>query len=194
MTRIVLGIAVAATVSIACSQVKSGDSSSSQKQHATSVFHLVISKSPVLKTGASSIAAEYAYVARVHVPPPGRGERLQVWFFRKPISEEAVTAISRGEGRTLKESKYAVLILHLDKGGNLSQADMTYVIPGTSVARTLAWKPDDLKRYFSDYIFKENRLFLRSKGIFSDDEGGAEHLKLSWDVELNLPVIQEPTR
>ena len=62
------------------------------------------------------------------------------------------------------------------------------------MARTVAWTPDELKKYFSEYSFDGKRLVLKSKGGYSDSESGREKLRLSWDVDLNLPIVREVKR
>jgi len=91
--------------------------------------------------------------------------------------------------RELKKSDYAALVLFLDKDNKVWQANLSYVIPGTTVARTVAWKPEELKKYFSDYQFDGKRLTLKSTGSYSETESGKEKLRLSWNVDFNLPVF-----
>jgi hypothetical protein len=67
-------------------------------------------------------------------------------------------------------------------------------VPGTTVARTVAWKPEELKKYFSAYQFDGKRLVLKSKGRYSESENGRENLRLSWDVDVNLPVVRDVKR
>ena len=90
--------------------------------------------------------------------------------------------------RELKKSDYAALVLFLDKDNKVWQANLSYVIPGTTVARTVAWKPEELKKYFSNYRFDGKRLILKSNGSYSETESGKEKLRLSWTVDFNLPV------
>lgn len=84
---------------------------------------------------------------------------------------------------------YAAFVLFLDKANKLWQANLSYVIPGITVAITVAWKPDELKKYFSSYQFDGKRLTLKSKGSYSDMESGKENLRLAWNVDFNLPVF-----
>jgi hypothetical protein len=69
------------------------------------------------------------------------------------------------------------------------EVNLSYVIPGITVARTVAWKPDELKKYFSNYQFDGKRLTLKSKGSYSDMESAKEKLRLAWNVDFNLPVF-----
>jgi hypothetical protein len=68
------------------------------------------------------------------------------------------------------------------------------VVPGTTVARTVAWKSEELQKYFSDYAFDGKWLILKSRGSYAESEKGRETLRLSWDVDLNLPVVREVKR
>jgi hypothetical protein len=77
----------------------------------------------------------------------------------------------------------------LDKDNKVWQANLSYVIPGTTVARTVAWKPEELKKYFSNYQFDGKSLILKSKGSYSEQESGKEKMRLSWDVDFNLSVF-----
>jgi len=86
------------------------------------------------------------------------------------------------------------LVLFIGKDKKIWQANLSYVVPGTTVARTVAWKPDELKKYFFDYSFDGKRLVLKSKGGYSDSESSREKLRLSWDVDLDLPVVREVKR
>jgi hypothetical protein len=50
-------------------------------------------------------------------------------------------------------------------------------------------RPEELKKYFSNYHFDGKRLMLKSKGSYSEQESGKEKMRLSWNVDLNLPVF-----
>ncbi|HZO86390.1 MAG TPA: hypothetical protein VFC26_14320, partial [Verrucomicrobiae bacterium] len=76
----------------------------------------------------------------------------------------------------------------------ISQANLSYLVPAITVARTVAWKSEDVQRYFSDYRFDGKRMVLKSKGSYSESEKGYEKLRLSWDVDLNLAVVREVRR
>jgi hypothetical protein len=77
----------------------------------------------------------------------------------------------------LRRRGYAALALFLDARNNLWQVNASYVVPGTTVARTVAWKPEELKAYFSRVTFSGGRLVLKSAGRYAD-----------------LPVIREVRR
>src|SRR5262245_59841175 len=150
---------------------------------------LVVNESTVLKSGASKIVTQSALVTLAHGLIPGNSEGLEIQFFIKPITEAAVTDILKNGAKELKRSDYAALVLFLDKDNRVWQANLSYVVPGTTVARTVAWKPEELKKYFSTYQFNGKRLVLNSNGSYSETESGKEKLRLSWNVDFNLPVF-----
>ena len=182
---------LAVAVCFAASHVsaQSGAHFNSQDFNTKSVFELVVSDSSALKAGASRIVTQSAFVTLVHGLIPGNSEGLEIQFFTKPVTETAITDILENGARELKKSDYAALVLFLDKDNKVWQANLSYVIPGTTVARTVAWKPEELKKYFSDYQFDGKRLTLKSTGSYSETESGKEKLRLSWNVDFNLPVF-----
>lgn len=62
------------------------------------------------------------------------------------------------------------------------------------MARTVAWKPEELQKYFSDFSFDGTRLVLKSRGNYSESEKAQDRLSLSWVVDLNLLVGREVKR
>jgi hypothetical protein len=150
----------------------------------------VVNDSSVLRAGASKIVAQSAFVALVHGLIPGNSAGWEIQFFAKPITEAAMADILKNGAKELKKSDYAALVLFLDKDNKVWQANLGYVIPGTTVARTVGWKPEELKKYFSNYQFDGTKLRLKSKGSYSDTESGKEKLRLSWDVDFVMPVYR----
>jgi hypothetical protein len=156
-------------------------------------FELNVDKSKYLKPGASKIQSQSAFVSLAHDLLPGKSDGLEVLFFTKPVTEALLPDLLNNDAKELKKSDYAALVLFLDKQNKVSQVNLTFVVPGTTVARTVAWRPDDLKNYFSQANFNGRRLVLKSKGTYSDSDSD-ESLKLSWDIDLDLPVIREVKR
>jgi len=113
-------------------------------------------------------------------------------FLTKPVTESALPDIMTNDAKELRRSSHAALVLYLDKDNKVSQANLSYVVPGTTVARTVAWKPDELKRYFSNLSFERGRVLLKSTGNYS--EAGQDTMKLSWNIDLDLPVKREVNR
>jgi hypothetical protein len=154
-----------------------------------SVFELVVHDSSVLKAGASRIVTQSAFVTLAHGLIPGNSAGLEIQFFTKPITEAAITDMLKNGAKESPKSDYAAFVLFLDKNNKVWQANLSYVIPGTTVARTVAWKPEEVKKYFSNYQFDGKRLILKSKGSFSEQQSGKEKMRLSWNVDFNLPVF-----
>ena len=157
-------------------------------------FELVVSESNALKPGTSKIATQSAYVTLAHGLVPGNSDGLEIQFFPKPITEKAKADILENDAKELKKTSYAAFVLYMGKDNKIWQANLSFVAPGVTVARTVAWKPEELQKYFSDFRFDGKRLVLKSKGSYSESEKGQEKLRLSWDVDLNLPVLREVKR
>ena len=153
------------------------------------VFELVNHQAGVIAQGSTRIAAQSAFVVLSHGLMPGNSDGLEIQFFTKPPTEEARHDVLENDAKQLRKSDYAALVLFLDKERTVWQANLSYVVPGTTVARTVAWQPDDLKKYFSDYQFDGKRLRLKSKGTYSELNSKQEAMTLSWDVNLDLPVF-----
>lgn len=168
---------------------QSGAQFNAQDFNTRSVFELVVNDSRVLKVGASKIVTQSAFVTLAHGLIPGNSEGLEIQFFTKPITEAAIADILKNRARELKKRDYAAFVLFLDKANKLWQANLSYVIPGITVAITVAWKPDELKKYFSSYQFDGKRLTLKSKGSYSDMESAKENLRQALNVDFNLPVF-----
>ena len=168
---------------------QSGAQFNAQDFNTRSVFELVVNDSSVLKVGASKIVTQSAFVTLAHGLIPGNSEGLEIQFFTKPITEAAIADILKNRAKELTKRDYAAFVLFLDKANKLWQANLSYVIPGITVAITVAWKPDELKKYFSSYQFDGKRLTLKSKGSYSDMESAKENLRLAWNVDFNLPVF-----
>jgi hypothetical protein len=153
------------------------------------VFELVVNDSSVLRRGPSRIVTQNAFVTRVHGLIPGNSEGLEIQFFTKLITETAAANLLKSGAEELKKSDYAALVLFLDKNNKIWQVNLSYVVPGTTVARTVAWKPEELKKYFSNYQYDGKRLLFKSNGSYSETEAGKEKIWLSWNVDFNLPVF-----
>jgi hypothetical protein len=146
------------------------------------------------KTGTSSIVAESAYLTLAHGLIPGNSDGLEIMFFARPFTEAARADVLNNDAKDLRKGSYAALVLFLDKQHKVWQANLSYVVPGTTVGKTVAWKRDDIEKYFSDLQFDGKQLVLKSKGNYSESESGEEAMRLSWNVDINLPVIREVKR
>jgi len=157
-------------------------------------FELVVDKSKYLKPGTSKVSAQSAFVSLAHGLIPGNSDGIEVWFFSKPVTEASLPDIINHDAKEMRRSSYAALVLFLDKEKKLWQVNLSYVVPGTTVARTVAWKPDELNRYFSNMSFKDGRLTLKSTGRYSESEPTEDVINLSWQVDLDLPVKRRVQR
>lgn len=157
---------------------------------ANASFELVVEKSNYLPLGKSRIQSQSALVSHAH-GLPGNSDGIEIVFLEKPITEALLADVLNSGAKQLKASTYATLVLFLDKQNKVWQVNSSYVIPGTTVARTIAWKSDELKKHFSTVTFDGQRVVLKSKGNYSDAPSDPEAIRLAWDVDLNLPVIRE---
>jgi hypothetical protein len=157
-------------------------------------FELVVVDSKALKSGTRKIAAQSAYVTLAHGLVPGNVDGLEIQFFPTQATEKVKADIVENDARELKKSSYTALVLFLGKDNKIWQANLSFVVPGTTAARTVAWKPEELKKYFSDCQFDGKRLVLKTKGSYAESEKDREQLRFSWNVDLNLPVVHEVRR
>ena len=171
-------------VSLSCA----GDKFDQRDFQTDATFELVVSKSKYLRPGTSKITSQSAYVSLTHGLIPGNSNGLEVMFFTKPVTQATLPDIISNDAKELRKSDYADMVLFLDKENKVRQVNLSYVVPGTTIARTVAWKPDELKRYFSDMTVNDGRLVLKSTGSYSEDESAQEVFKLTWDIDLDLPV------
>jgi hypothetical protein len=154
------------------------------------LFNLDVQKSKVLKLGKSRLETKSAFVTYTNEFFEGATNALKVQFFTQPIMEEARAKLLRGDNQEISRGGYATLVLFLDNDENqIWQANLTYVVPGTTVARTVAASPEELTKYFSDFHFDHNRLQLKSRGSYTAPDSKEETLTLSWNADLDLPVI-----
>jgi hypothetical protein len=156
-------------------------------------FDLAVDKSTVLKTGKSHVDAQSVFITHTNEFLRGRGIALKIQFFAKPIDAAANARLMKNDrdNNALTGAGAAFFVLQLDDRNAVKQADLSYQIPGTTVARTIAWLPDSLAKYFSDLRFENGRVRLKSKGTYvTGPDSPNEVLTLSWDVDLDAPVIE----
>jgi hypothetical protein len=151
-------------------------------------FELTVTRSTVLKPGASRIVTMSAFATLTHGLMPGNSDGLEILFFTQPITDAARVDILERGARELRSRDHAALVLFLDKDKRVWQVNASYVTRGKTVGRTVAWTPDDLKQ-FAHYRFDGTRLTLKSQGRYVDANSGDEQLSLSWEVDVNLPVF-----
>jgi hypothetical protein len=157
-------------------------------------FELVVENSKALRRGASKITASSALVSLVHGLSPGNVDGLEVLFFESPVTERDLPDLMSNDAREKRRGSYAAMVLYLDKQNRVSQVNLSYVVPGTTVARTVSGTPDELKRYFSRATFKDGRLTVKSTGAYSEADPAQDVFKLTWNVDLDLPVKRDVRR
>jgi hypothetical protein len=189
----VLGIIVILFCSMFPTAIYSESAPSSVQQFQTrALFQLDVRKSTELKLGKSSLETKSAFVIYTNEFFAGKTNALKVQFFTQPIGEEARTKLLRNDNREIIRGGYAALVLFVDERNQIWQANLTYVIPGTTVVRTVASNREELTKYFSDYHFDQNRLRLKSKGSYNTAPDSKEEiLTLSWDTDLVIPVYDQ---
>ena len=166
--------------------------STSQQFQTSASFSLAVHKSNVLKLGKSSLATNSAFVTYTNEFFAGKTNALKIQFFTQPMVEEARAKLLRNDNKEISRGGYAALVLFLDERNQIWQVNLTYVIPGTTVVRTVASNREELMKYFSDYRFEQNRLRLKSKGTYNTAPDSTEEIfTLSWDTDLDIPVFDQ---
>jgi hypothetical protein len=171
---------------LAPSVASPGDAYRPEDFRTTSVFELVVESFGVLRPGPSRIAAKSAVATRVRGLTSGNSAGLEILFVSEPITQTSHADAVLRQARDLRKRDHAGLVLYVDAQGKIWQVNLEYVVPGTTVSRTIAWKPEELQQ-FSRSTLDGTRLTLRSKGLYR--ESGGERFTLSWDVDVSVPVI-----
>ncbi len=189
----VLGIIVILFFSAFSTAIYSESTPSTVQQfQRRALFQLDVQKSTVLKLGKSSLQTKSAFVTYTNEFFAGKINALKVQFFTQPIGEESRAKLLQNDNREISRGGYAALVLFVDERNQIWQANLTYVIPGTTVVRTVASNREELTKYFPDYHFDQNRLRLKSKGSYNTAPDSKEEiLTLSWDTDLDIPVYDQ---
>jgi hypothetical protein len=161
-----------------------------QQPVTTAVFDLMNQQTGVLKKGSSRIVAVSAWAGRVAKEKPYNTEALEIEFFTAPLTAADEADLATNFGRNVKKRHYAAFVIFLDTARHATQVNMTFVVPGSTVVRTVAYTATRLKSDFADLRFDGKRLRFKSRGTFDDTNEAKELLRLSWDVELDLPVVE----
>lgn len=121
----------------------------------------------------------------------GQTTALKILFTSEPITNEArINSLNKGNDEKLTNYKdHAYLVLFLDKNNEIWQVNYTVVLTGKTVARTLAWKPNELLKFSSNYMFDGKRVKLNNKGKYQDQKTENDPVTITWDVNFNLPVF-----
>ena len=155
-------------------------------------FDLDVQKSKVLTIGRSHIDAASAFVTYTDEFFGGRTNALAIQMYAAPIDAAARARLltNHKDDRELSRSGSVYLVLFVDKENRITQANLTYAIPGTTVVRTVAYIQSDISRWFSDYRYAGGRLHLKSKGAYATGaDSPDEQLTMSWDVDLDEAVV-----
>ncbi len=183
-------LALAASIVAFASTADSQDTLRPQDfRAATAVFELVVESSSVLRPGPSKIVAKSAVATRVRGLMPGNAAGVEIAFLSQPVTETRADTLAR-QARDLRKRDHAVLVLYLDVRHKIWQVNLEYVVPGTTVVRTIAGTPEELQP-FSGASLDDRRLTLKSKGLYR--ETGGERFTLSWDVDVSVPVLSPTT-
>ena len=159
----------------------------------TGRFDLSVDRSTVLRAGKSHVETKSAFAVYNAKFFAGRISGLEVHLYASPIdarARERLLANPRDDQQLLAGGA-AYFIFLLDRESRITQANLTIVVPGTTVARTVAYTTADIAKWFSDYHYVSGRLHLNSKGAYaSTADSKDEKLSMAWDVTLDLPVVE----
>ena len=169
--------------------VQSSDSRASKKSYCSATFRLEVKKSDAMKLGSEQINCVNAIAVPMH--REGRGQFTGVDIFFAPRTKNGNLPNSTEE---IQHGDYANLNLMTDAAGRVTQVNLTVVRPGKTVARTIAWKPEDLKKYFSDVAITSDRVVLKSSGTYDDAQAESEQASLQWEVNVNVQITDKARR
>jgi hypothetical protein len=154
------------------------------------MFDLLNQQTGVLKKGSSHITAVSACVGRVAKEKPYGTEALEIEFFMAPLTAADQADLATNFGRNVKKHDYAAFVIFLDTARHATQVNMTFVVPGSTVVQTVAYTATKITSDFSDLHFDGKRVRFKSKGMFDNLNAAKELLRLSRDVDLDLPVVE----
>src|SRR5215467_14303686 len=131
-------------------------------------FDLDVRKSTVLALGKSHIDATSAFVTLTDEFFGGRTNALAIQMYAAPIDAAARARLlkNHSDDTVLGRSGAAYLVLFLGKDNRITQVNLTYIIPGSTVVRTVAYLESDIAKWFADYRYADGRLHLNSKGTY----------------------------
>ena len=123
----------------------------------------------------------------------GRTMALKIQMFTSPIDAAARGRLAKNDedNRELSRAGSATFVLFLDRQNRIRQANLTYIVPGTTVVRSVAITADEIAKLFGDYHYADGRLRLKSKGAYATGaDSPDEILSLAWDISLDAPVVE----
>ena len=117
-----------------------------------------------------------------------RTEGFRIDLYTKPVTAPGGGDLPAADVARSEKAGVAVVMILLDKQGGIAQANVTMVIPGSTVTRTVAWKPTDLESWSAGFHHDGGRLTLRHNGVLSEVNAKGEPLELAWKFDIDLPV------
>ena len=174
-------------VCLALSLSQTGNIPPASKTHLRAIFELDVKRSDVIKAGKRRLVCVAAIATDMKRDGPIKFSGIDIFLLPENTLKTAPQNI-----REIKRGSYANINLMQDKAGKVTQVNMTVVTPGCTVARTVAWKPDDLQKYFADLSVTGKRVVLKSQGTYDDPSSDHEQMSLRWDVDVDVSVTNEP--
>ncbi len=179
MSLIVYGICLA----FGLTQVNGG--LALNQTHFRGTFEFEVKQSRVMKIEKKRLECVSAFATDMRRQGPIKFAGIDIFFLPHNTSSAAPNP------EELKHGDYANVNLMMDKSGKVTQVNMTVVVPGSTVVRTVAWKSEDLQKYFSNLTLGGNRIKLKSQGTYDDPATDDEQIHLDWNVDIDIPVIRE---
>ena len=162
------------------------DDHSSTKSHSSATFELEVKRSDAMSVGKTKLICVSVFATAMHRQGRAKFTGIDVFFAPKTTDSRIPQS-----AKEIRQGDYANLNLLTDTTGRVTQVNMTVVAPGKTVARTIAWKADDLRKYFSDVNLTSKKIVLKSKGIYNDAESESEQTRLQWDVDIDIPITND---
>ena len=163
-----------------------GNKPGSTATHGSAVFSLEIVQSEVMNPGKDLLSC----VCAVAVPMRRSGlikfHGIDIFFGGK--SKDGLVPRTAEE---IQHGDYANMNLLTDSSNRVTQVNMTVVRPGRTVARTIAWKSGDIKKYFSRVTVTADRVVLKSTGRYEDPLTDKERVILRWEVNIDIPIVNK---
>ncbi len=134
----------------------------------------------------STLSTNSAFVELTDEFFSGQTKALKILFTSERITEEVRDDILKNDARKIRKKDHVYFVLFIDKTNKIWQVNLTIVIPGLTVVRTVAWKPEELKEFSSSFSYDGQRLRFKNKGSYKESS-----LNLAWDVNLDIPVVHK---
>jgi hypothetical protein len=68
--------------------------------------------------------------------------------------------------------------------------NISVVVPGQTVVRTVAWKPEDVHSFAAGYAYDNKRLRLKNTGTLTEATPRMAPIKLGWNIDVDAPVVE----